>query len=144
MSELGDKQFLFADLVFKLQTELQLNTFFKYKFGETRRGMVQAEVNAMSLAGRNEIAEYIKEDWPILARLIRENPGKGIRRSLHNLGLAIDIQLFKKVNDVWVYCEKSAEYEPVGTFWEGLHPEARWGGRFGDGGHFSIAYQGIK
>jgi len=75
------------------------------------------------------------------ARLM-EWEGKGISNSLHRKRLAQDLNLFK--DDVYLTDSKS--YEPLGIFWEGLHPQARWGGRFTkpDGNHFSIEYEGVR
>ena len=68
--------------------------------------------------------------------------GKGIANSLHCDRLAIDLLLFKD----GVYLTDSAAYEPLGVYWESLHPLAAWGGRFSkpDGDHFSLAFGGRK
>lgn len=68
--------------------------------------------------------------------------GAGIAHSLHTQRLAIDLQLFKN----GVYITDSADYEPLGVFWEELDPDACWGGRFSkpDGNHFSLTFGGIK
>lgn len=68
--------------------------------------------------------------------------GAGIAHSLHTQRLAVDLQLFKD----GVYLTDSAAYEPLGIFWEGLDPDACWGGRFSkpDGNHFSLTWQGVK
>lgn len=69
----------------------------------------------------------------------------GIANSLHGLRLAIDLQLFKD----GVYLEDAAAYEPLGTFWKTLDPDACWGGDFKppanvDGDHFSLSWAGIR
>lgn len=69
--------------------------------------------------------------------------GIGIKNSLHIKRLAIDFQLFKN----GVYLDRSEDHLPLGEYWESLSTpniECAWGGRFKDGGHYSIAYQGIK
>lgn len=68
--------------------------------------------------------------------------GAGIAHSLHTQRLAIDLQLFKD----GVYLTDSAQYTPLGAFWESLDPECCWGGRFSkpDGNHFSITWGGFK
>lgn len=53
--------------------------------------------------------------------------GIGIKNSLHCQKLAIDINLFTKEGD---YLTQKDAYEPIGEFWESLHPKNRWGGRF--------------
>lgn len=64
----------------------------------------------------------------------------GIKMSLHRDKLAIDINLFRN----GVYLTKTEDHRDLGEWWEGQHPLARWGGRFGDGNHYSIEYQGRK
>jgi hypothetical protein len=69
--------------------------------------------------------------------------GKGIKNSLHTQRLAIDLNLFKGDK----YLTKSNDYKPLGEFWESLSGEnyqCCWGGRFGDGNHFSIEHGGRK
>lgn len=69
--------------------------------------------------------------------------GAGITNSLHTRRLAIDLQLFK----AGTYINKSELYEPLGTYWKGLHSLARWGGDFKsrpDGNHFSLERDGIQ
>lgn len=68
--------------------------------------------------------------------------GSGISNSLHIIKLAIDLNLFKG----GVYLKDSADYEPLGVYWESLDPLACWGGRFArrDGNHFSLTWGGIK
>lgn len=73
--------------------------------------------------------------------------GSGIVNSLHILGLAGDLLLYKDGK----YLTKSEDYEQFGIFWEGLHPLCRWGGRFKkggkpkpDGNHFSLEHNGVK
>lgn len=65
----------------------------------------------------------------------------GIVRSLHRIRLAGDYGLFNEAGD---YLTKSEEYQALGEYWEGLHPLACWGGRFGDGNHLSIRHQNRK
>ena len=67
--------------------------------------------------------------------MIYAKNGKGILNSLHCKRLAIDLNLFSPEGK---YLTDSALYEKFGTWWEILHPENRWGGRFPkpDGNHF--------
>ena len=58
--------------------------------------------------------------------------------SLHYLGLAKDINLYKN----GVYLTKTEDYKPLGKFWKSLDNQCCWGGDFLDGCHFSIRYQG--
>ena len=66
--------------------------------------------------------------------------GYSHQSSTHKLRLAVDFNLFKDKR----YLTKSSDYKVLGEYWESLHPLARWGGRFGDGNHFSFEHQGIK
>lgn len=66
--------------------------------------------------------------------------GVGIRSSLHILKLAGDINLFKE--GVWL--RTTEDHEPFGEWWERQHPLCRWGGRFGDGNHYSLEHEGKK
>lgn len=74
--------------------------------------------------------------------------GAGISNSLHNVGLAVDLNLFK--DGRWL--TDSESHRPLGDFWKSLHPECRWGGDFRDkhgrpkpdGNHYSIEFEGRK
>lgn len=81
------------------------------------------------------------EAWrtPEQAKINAES-GKGISNSLHIDRLAIDINLFV----AGAYVAGSAAHKPLGEFWEKLHPLCRWGGRFNDGNHYSLEWQGRK
>lgn len=64
--------------------------------------------------------------------------GKGIKGSLHEHRLAIDLNLFKG----GVFLRKTEEYKEAGEYWESIG--GSWGGHFNDGNHFSLAYGGKK
>jgi len=64
--------------------------------------------------------------------------GIGIANSLHCKKLAVDINLFKD----GTYLEQTEDYRPLGEYWESLG--GTWGGRFGDGCHFSIQFEGVR
>jgi hypothetical protein len=66
--------------------------------------------------------------------------GLGIKSSLHTQRLAVDLNLFKDGK----YLSSTASHEPLGAFSELLHPLCRWGGRFGDGNHYSLEHEGRK
>lgn len=73
---------------------------------------------------------------------------KGISKSLHLIGLAVDMHAFKN----GVYLTDSMDYLNLGNYWKSLHYLARWGGDFKDaegkadpdGNHFSVEYEGRK
>lgn len=64
--------------------------------------------------------------------------GTGIKKSLHTERLAIDINLFKNGQ----YLALADDHRPLGEWWESIG--GAWGGRFGDGNHYSLAYGGRK
>jgi len=68
--------------------------------------------------------------------------GRGIVNSLHCKGLAIDLYLRSKNSKDILWDTES--YRELGEFWEDMHELTTWGGRFGDGGHFSIQHEGVK
>lgn len=59
----------------------------------------------------------------------------GHRLSLHKIRLAIDLNLFKD----GVYLTDTEDHKPLGVFWESIN--GSWGGRFGDGNHYSLAHK---
>lgn len=71
------------------------------------------------------------------ARRLASN-GAGIRRSLHCDRLAIDLNLFG--GGRWL--EGSEAHKPLGEWWESIG--GCWGGRFGDGNHYSLSHEGRK
>jgi hypothetical protein len=60
--------------------------------------------------------------------------------SAHKVRLAIDFNLFKDGE----FLEGTESFRPIGEWWETQHPDARWGGRFNDGNHFSFEHAGVK
>jgi hypothetical protein len=64
--------------------------------------------------------------------------GKGIATSLHTQRLAIDLNLFKG----GIYLSSTEAHRPLGEWWERQHDLCRWGGRFRDGNHYSLAHGG--
>lgn len=61
-------------------------------------------------------------------------------KSAHKVRLAIDLNLFRDGE----FLEQTADHQPLGEYWESLHPLCRWGGRFDDGNHYSIEHDGVK
>lgn len=61
-------------------------------------------------------------------------------KSVHKVRLAVDFNLFKG----GIYRTETSAYTELGEYWESLHPLNRWGGRWQDGNHFSMEYQGAK
>lgn len=85
---------------------------YELSFGEAYRTPEQAKLNAKS--------------------------GKGISNSLHCDRLAIDLNLFK----AGIYLSSTEHHRALGEWWEKQHELCRWGGRFNDGNHYSLADRG--
>jgi hypothetical protein len=58
--------------------------------------------------------------------------------SLHYDRLAVDLNLFKGGK----YLTSTKDHQPLGEYWESIG--GSWGGRFNDGNHYSLAYNGRK
>ena len=52
--------------------------------------------------------------------------------SNHKLRLAVDLNLFLDGK----YLTSTESHRVLGCYWETLHPDNRWGGRFNDGNHY--------
>ena len=59
-------------------------------------------------------------------------------KSLHKSRLAVDFNLFRNGK----YMMSTDDYLPLGVYWESLG--GTWGGRFNDGNHFSMEWEGRK
>jgi len=70
--------------------------------------------------------------------------GKGILNSLHISKLAVDINLFRN----GIYLSSTESHRPLGEWWEtkSIPPDiiCHWGGRFGDGNHYSVGHAGRR
>ena len=64
--------------------------------------------------------------------------GYGAAKSLHKLKLAIDLNLFRDGK----YLSSTEAHRPLGEWWEAQG--GTWGGRFGDGNHYSLEHNGCK
>lgn len=62
----------------------------------------------------------------------------GNPKSLHHKRLAVDFNVFKDGE----YLTDTEDYRELGEYWESLG--GSWGGRFGDGNHFSMEHEGMK
>ena len=56
----------------------------------------------------------------------------GRKTSAHKQRLAVDLNLFKDGE----YLDQTEDHRPIGEYWEGLHNQNVWGGRFDDGNHY--------
>lgn len=62
----------------------------------------------------------------------------GSEVSLHRKRLAVDLNLFKD----GTYLFATVDHQPLGEYWESIG--GTWGGRFNDGNHYSLEYEGVK
>lgn len=70
-------------------------------------------------------------------RLTAKDPSSDhMKGSLHDLGLAQDIDLYDNAGK---YLSKTEDHQIFGELWESLHKYCKWGGRWGDGNHYSFA-----
>jgi hypothetical protein len=64
--------------------------------------------------------------------------------SLHHIGLAADLNLYWEGK----YLSRSVDHRELGEWWEKLGDTLGlplcWGGRFNDGNHYSLEWQGRK
>lgn len=61
-------------------------------------------------------------------------------KSAHKVRLAIDLNLFRDGE----YLEGSEAHRKLGEWWEKQDELARWGGRFDDGNHYSMEWEGMR
>ncbi len=60
--------------------------------------------------------------------------GSGISKSNHLEARAVDIDLYKD----GIYLGDTESHRSAGEYWESLHENFRWGGNYGDGGHYEV------
>ena len=138
---LGQKQKAFTLCIEKLITKAY-ELGYSLTFGEAYRTDEQAEINAMGSYKRTILCTKISTDFPALSVAIANNAkGGGIAHSVHMVRLAVDFNLFLPDG---TFATHSEDYKTLGDYWKTLDPDARWGGDFGDGNHFSFEDNGIK
>jgi len=99
--------------------------------GMVARLILQAEAMGYQVT----LGEAWRSDFEA-ARLMAAR--KGVRRSLHCERLAVDLNLFR--GGVWLLA--SEDHRPLGEWFESIG--GAWGGRFGDGNHYSLEHEGRK
>lgn len=64
--------------------------------------------------------------------------------SLHHSRLAIDLNLFvQSPSGRWDYLTITRDHKRMGEKWESYDPRCSWGGRDGDGNHYSMRWGGL-
>lgn len=64
--------------------------------------------------------------------------GYGRAQSNHKMRLAVDLNLFKDGD----FLQETKDHQPLGEYWESIG--GSWGGRFNDGNHYSLEYNGRR
>lgn len=77
----------------------------------------------------------------VMERLTERDPSSDhMKNSLHHVGLAADVLLYKDGQ----YLGLTEQYVQLGEWWEAKGKAENlplaWGGRFSDGNHFSLAW----
>lgn len=75
---------------------------------------------------------------PRLHGALGEKKGYGHRNSCHKIRLAIDLNLFKDGK----FLSSTEDHKVLGEWWESQG--GSWGGRFNDGNHYSLEYNGNR
>lgn len=65
---------------------------------------------------------------------IERKPLEHKKDSLHYIKCAADLNLFKDGK----FLTKTRDHWGFGLYWEALHPNCRWGGRYQDGNHYEL------
>ena len=78
-------------------------------------------------------------------RLTEKDPTSDhMKGSLHHIGLAADFNLYRDGK----YLANTEDHRALGEYWEKLGADLalplRWGGRFKDGNHYSLEWEGKK
>ncbi len=102
------------------------------KFADMLAGLL---ITARQMGYEVTLAEAYRP--PETAKLYASQ-GRGSARSLHVQRLAIDLNLFRNGR----YLSSTKAHTPLGEYWESIG--GTWGGRFGDGNHYSLAHGGRK
>lgn len=127
----------FAELLHLIQAK-----GFECTLNEVKRSDEQALINSIGVEGREKLAALCRNGgFAALGDAIANN-GKngGVLHSVHQLSLAADINLFKDGK----YLAMTDDHRVFGEWWEKQHDLARWGGRWGDGNHYSFEFNGVK
>lgn len=75
---------------------------------------------------------------PRLHGELGEKKGYSAANSNHKIRLAVDFNLFKEGK----FLTSTEDHKKLGEFWESIG--GSWGGRFNDGNHYSVEWQGRK
>jgi hypothetical protein len=107
--------------------------------GEKQRQFTQMIAQLIDYAYTQGYSLSFGEAWRTKEQqaLYVQTGKSGTMNSRHLQRLAVDFNLFI----AGVYQQRSEAYLPLGEFWESLHPDNVWGGRWTspvDGNHFEL------
>lgn len=93
---------------------------------------------ALELYGDVRLGDLFRD--PRLHGAMGVKLGYGHKNSCHKLKLAIDLN---RVKD-GILMGATSDHKELGEWWEAQGKDHCWGGRFGDGNHYSISHNGYK
>lgn len=107
--------------------------------GEFGRQLIDALVCPLAVTAQPGYSVTLGEAWrpPETQELYVKQGKSWTENSRHLVRLAIDLNLF--INDEWK--KDPVAFTPLGKYWESLHPDCRWGGRWRstpDANHFEL------
>ena len=130
----GERRELFTRLYAELILEVHRRVY-QCRNGETLRATVTAIIYGYSPEQCDRLEALLRPGYPEIAAAVRAvRRVAGSMRSVHPDGTAGDLLIFLNGDML----DRSKDYEQFGTWWESQHPLCRWGGRWGDGNHFSV------
>jgi hypothetical protein len=96
----------------------------------------EARVQFTYLFSQKLISKALELGFDCAFDEITQHQNKGHKEgSLHYSGCAGDLLLYDKNG---TYLPFTESYQELGEYWETLNVSCKWGGRWGDGNHFSF------
>lgn len=129
--KLGERQELFMQLLPRLIDHAHEQGY------RLRGGDLFRDPRLHGHFGKPNVISFMQKIFSLFyMRKIQETEykGYGSEVSNHKLKCAIDLNLFKDGD--WL--SSTEDHRELGKYWESLHPNCRWGGRFNDGNHYEL------
>lgn len=138
---LGERRGLFTRLLATLLGRM-CDAGFQPRIGEVQRPGIAALFYGLDESQCDRIAVLLRSEFPYVATEVSKiRSVLGSKHSVHIEALAADIVLCRADGTPLIRTE---DHEPFGSWWEQQHGLARWGGRFNDGGHYSVTPDGVR
>lgn len=138
---LGARRGVFTHLLARLIGRMR-DAGLEPRIGEVQRPGIAALLYGLDEAQCDRIATLLRPEFPyVAAEVSKIRSVLGSKRSVHIEGLAADIVLCAPAG---VPLIRTQDHEPFGVWWEKQHPLCFWGGRWGDGNHYSITPDGVR